>query len=322
MKREHDASLDADERALAAQLRRLPPHGEPSADLDARILALARDAGAAPRRPAASPRRHWPAYASAAAICVLAAGLAWQLWPAHVQRDARLSAPDAAPAPETPAVSPAPPIEETPDESRAAPVPPPAAEIVPPAIEARREPSPQPPRPTPPAPPTPQPAIASTAEAAAPATASGTVSGNAAPAPVGTSATPPPPPPSIANAPAPPAPPAPAPAADSAAPAGAAAMANDAARSREAKSTAAVNAMRAKAAPDVEIENGYDARPPATVQDASVRNDWLKRIRELVANGDREGARASLQEYKSRYPDATIPADLQPLLASPPAKTP
>lgn len=83
-----------------------------------------------------------------------------------------------------------------------------------------------------------------------------------------------------------------------------------------------VNAMRAKAAVAADTENGYDARPPATVQDTSVRNDWLKRIRELMAQGDRDAARRSLLEYRARYPDATIPADLQPLLATPPAKTP
>ena len=81
-----------------------------------------------------------------------------------------------------------------------------------------------------------------------------------------------------------------------------------------------MNAMRAKTAGDT--ENGYDTRPPATVQDTSVRNDWLKRIRELMAQGDRDGARSSLLEYKTRYPDATIPSDLQPLLAPPPTKTP
>lgn len=81
-----------------------------------------------------------------------------------------------------------------------------------------------------------------------------------------------------------------------------------------------MNAMRAKTADDT--ENGYDARPPATVQDTSVRNDWLKRIRELMAQGDHDGARSSLQEYRARYPDVAIPADLQPLLATPPAKTP
>lgn len=80
------------------------------------------------------------------------------------------------------------------------------------------------------------------------------------------------------------------------------------------------NAMRAKAAVAVDTENGYDARPPATVQDISVRNDWLKRIRELMTQGDRDGARSSLQEYRTRYPEATIPADLQALLATPPAK--
>ncbi|PNS07954.1 hypothetical protein Lysil_2130 [Lysobacter silvestris] len=101
----------------------------------------------------------------------------------------------------------------------------------------------------------------------------------------------------------------------------AAVPAESAAKAREAKTaTPAMNAMRVQSAADT--ENGYDARPPATVQDSNVRSDWLKRIRELMAQGDRDGARSSLQEYKTRYPDATIPADLQPLLAAPPPKSP
>ncbi len=99
-------------------------------------------------------------------------------------------------------------------------------------------------------------------------------------------------------------------------------MAKDAARLREARSLdSTVNATQARVAAD-NVENGFDARPPATVQDASVRNDWLKRIRELVAKGDRDAARASLREYRSRYPDIPVPADLQPLLATPPTKSP
>jgi hypothetical protein len=97
--------------------------------------------------------------------------------------------------------------------------------------------------------------------------------------------------------------------------------ANSAAKAREARGAAPpLTAARVQSTTDT--ENGYDARPPATVQDSSVRADWLKRIRELVTQGDRDGARRSLQEYKARYPEATIPADLQPLLATPPAKTP
>ena len=300
MKRhEEDPPLDAEERALAAQLRRLPPHGEPTSELDARILAMARTASGG-RRPAPWYRR-LPGYASAAAVCVLAAGLAWQLWPAHVQRSERTTTPASVPPPPKPVsdVIPAPPKEI---------VMPPAADSAAEATvaasaqdnEAPTARAPQQPRPAPPrneAPATPQPStIPSTGEVSAYSTTPATVAPAAvAPAPAPPAPPAPPPPP-------PPAPPAPAmePAASVAVP--------------------AINAMRAQKTADT--EDGYDARPPATVQDANVRTDWLKRIRELMAQGDRTGARSSLQEYKTRYPDATIPADLQPLLAPPPAKTP
>ncbi len=307
MKRHEDAPLDAEERALAAQLRRLPPHGEPAPDLDARILAMARTAGGG-RRPAPWYRR-MPGYASAAAVCVLAAGLAWQMWPAHVQRSEHAATP--APVPPAPKpVAEAPPAQDDASVAQdsigdkasaeaAAAVPPPK-EILPP--------QPQRPAPARPVPPMPQPPIVSSAN---------DVSSYSAPPPAAAA-------PVLAPPPAPPAPPAPPPPVQSMEAAPAAAPAEGMAKSREqpkpAPASVTVSATRAKAAEGT--ENGYDARPPATVQDSSVRSDWLKRIRELMAQGDRDGARSSLLEYKSRYPEATIPADLQPLLAAPPAKTP
>lgn len=304
MKRhEEDLPLDAEERALAAQLRRLPPHGEPAPDLDARILAMARTANGG-RRPAPW-YRSLPGYASAAAVCVLAAGLAWQLWPAHVQRTERV----ATPAPVPPPPAPAKPVAEVlPASQETATA---AQDSVADKVDAAPPPReviapPQPPRPAPKVsvPPTPQPPIVSSTDE---------TSAYSAPEPaVAARVMAPPAPP-----PAPPAPPAPPP--QTVAPA---AAAEGGVKSREQQKTAApaMNAMRAKTADNT--ENGYDARPPATVQDTSVRNDWLKRIRELMAQGDRDGARSSLQEYRTRYPDATIPSDLQPLLAPPPTKTP
>lgn len=316
MKRHEDASLDAEERALAAQLRRLPPHGEPAPDLDARILAMARTANGG-RRPAPW-YRGLPGYASAAAVCVLAAGLAWQMWPAHVQRGEHATASTPVPPPPKPVAEASPAQEDTAsvaadagvaDKSTAA-MPAAPHEVLPP---------PQPPRPAPARmPPTPQPAIIPSAN---------DVSSYAAPAPAAAA-------PALAPPPAPPAPPAPPPPSPvqsmDATPAAASAKGSVELREQpkpapaSAPAPVTVNAMRAKAAAatSADTENGYDARPPATVQDTSVRNDWLKRIRELMAQGDRDGARSSLQEYRTRYPDATIPADLQPLLATPPAKTP
>ena len=72
--------LSPEERALADQLARLGPHGEPSAALDARILAAAHDAIAVSA--AARPRsRRWPVGLGVAATTLLAVGIAWQLRP-------------------------------------------------------------------------------------------------------------------------------------------------------------------------------------------------------------------------------------------------
>ena len=314
MKRHEDAPLDAEERALAAQLRRLPPHGEPASDLDARILAMARTANGGRRSP--PWYRRLPGYASAAAVCVLAAGLAWQLWPAHVQRGEHAAASAPVPPPPKPVAEGLPAPQETAsatDDSTADQAAADAAAAPPKVILPSQPPRPAPARPVPP---TPQPAIVSSendvSSYSAPAAA-------AAPAMAPPTAPPPAPP-------APPAPPPPSAALQSMQTAPAATSAEGTVKLREqakpAPAPVTVNAMRAKAAVAADTENGYDARPPATVQDTSVRNDWLKRIRELMAQGDRDGARGSLQEYRARYPDATIPADLQPLLATPPAKTP
>jgi hypothetical protein len=41
---------------------------------------------------------------------------------------------------------------------------------------------------------------------------------------------------------------------------------------------------------------------------------WIERIRARVNAADGDGARESLRRFHARYPDANIPADLQPLL--------
>jgi hypothetical protein len=45
-----------------------------------------------------------------------------------------------------------------------------------------------------------------------------------------------------------------------------------------------------------------------------VRAAWLQRIRELVADGELDAARASLREFVRRHPDEPLPDDLRPLL--------
>lgn len=89
MSRPHEP-LTPEERELAAQLARLGPHGGPSPQLDARILAAARAAVDAPQPapassapPARVPRSRWPLGLGVAASVLLAAGVAWQLRPVH-----------------------------------------------------------------------------------------------------------------------------------------------------------------------------------------------------------------------------------------------
>ena len=76
-----DDRLDKEERELAAQLARIAPHGEPSADLDARILAMAERglAGVAPVSAQRQPPRRWPVWLGLAASLTVVAGLAWRL---------------------------------------------------------------------------------------------------------------------------------------------------------------------------------------------------------------------------------------------------
>lgn len=92
MNRRPTEPLDSEERLLAAQLARLGPHGEPSADLDARILAAAHDAVIA--RPSSSRRKpRWPVAMGLAASALLAVGIAWQLRPVDELRSAGQAVP-------------------------------------------------------------------------------------------------------------------------------------------------------------------------------------------------------------------------------------
>ena len=88
------APLDqtAEERALALRLARVGPHGEPSPQLDATVLAAARAALDAPSVPSHRSRR-WPVALGVAASLVLAVGVAWRLRPLPPGSTADLSAP-------------------------------------------------------------------------------------------------------------------------------------------------------------------------------------------------------------------------------------
>lgn len=61
-------------------------------------------------------------------------------------------------------------------------------------------------------------------------------------------------------------------------------------------------------APDADV-------PPATVDTPEVRDAWLRRIGELQRQGLTTEARASLAEFRRRYPEAVLPAALRALEA-------
>lgn len=313
--RSPDDRLDAEECALAAMLPR--PHGraEPGPELDARILAAARaatrPAGAAPPR-----RRSWIAPTALAASLMLAVGLAWQLRPPESLRSQAPVA-EAAPA-EADAMAVR--MIEAPSAAASgeSPAPPPMAATPPPA----------------------EPAVAGKVASAPPAAAA---KPEAAPAPMRAPVPPPPPP-----APAAPvadeffaAPAASAEQAAAPARAPAPALAKSARTSdpvRERASTAAGNATKppvrdearqaADAAtldtvtvlesesgskPESESEQPEQEVPPATADSPEVREAWLRRIGELLKQGKAKEAKASLDEFRRRYPEAAIPPELRKL---------
>lgn len=57
--------------------------------------------------------------------------------------------------------------------------------------------------------------------------------------------------------------------------------------------------------------------PPATVASPAVRDAWLLRISQLLEQGNRQDAKASLAEFKRRYPNAVLPPALKALDSEP-----
>ena len=296
--------LDADERALAAQLPRLHGRIEPDAALDSRILAAAHAAVSSPRQ-VPKRRRGWIVPLTAAASVSLAVGLAWQLQPppapqaspAHVpvatggaaayeQDQAFVHAPDAAPPPPPAAVMakpmPAPPMRQ-------------AAPVTDTARIARE---------------------AAPTEPAAESVAAAPMFVPPPPSPVVTDTVP------VASAPplpppAPPAPPVPSQAAmarssdtlDTVTVSGAS-VREQAKRARRNEAEAAADAMTseqfAKAVDEEDV-------PPATMNAPAARDAWLRRIGELQQQGRIDEAKASLAEFRRRYPEAVLPAELRKL---------
>jgi hypothetical protein len=292
--------LTTEERALAQRLARLGPHGEPSPALDARILAAAHDAAA--RHGGTRPQRRWPVAFGIAASLALAVGIAWQLRPLPQTTAAYQSeAPAAASVPATPERAA---VADSMTESATAPADATAAAQQSDAAPAISTPAPDASResaktmksaaPPPPAEPMTEPDIVfdSPAPAAAEAAAQAVTTVEA---PGAFSAQPPPAPP----------------------------MASDKRRSAAAAADAAASTLpetdtldRLQATGTTEAaasdEPGTDV-PPATMTSPEARDAWLARIRELLAAGKPDAARASLREFKHRYPDDPLPDDLRAL---------
>ncbi|MDO5505516.1 MAG: hypothetical protein Q4F49_04380 [Pseudoxanthomonas suwonensis] len=346
--------LDPTERALADRLAadRTP---QPSAALDARILAAARAAAGGSQgststgqRPRA--RTRWPLWSGVAASIALALGIAWQLRPLPGEQqpyDERPPAVNGTPAvaasdatPQEPALS------ATPGEStttpEAAEVPPLRSvtrqtarpEARPPAIPASTPP------PVvldddeavasdavvlPPAPPVPA-ARVPAASSAATETAEHATSDDPgrperkATEPMSSASHPPPPPPpapvTSPSAPVPAAPPTSAPTTRAGAALPTAARSAAAVQRAPDKTTTDDAATPSeRTAFDGWTREQINADPPATVDDVAVQLAWLQRVRELMTKGRTHEARSSLAEFVRRYPHTRVPEDLKPLLA-------
>lgn len=303
--------LTAEERALAARLARLGAADGPPPALDARILAAAHHAVL--RAPA--PRRRWPMAFGAAASVALAVGIAWQMRPAQettqvhaeraMSRAPGMSGPSAAEelpiaqdsamaeagdAAAMPAIAPPPPAAATArpqaaEADAAAPVEQ-AAEPVQDRRKAFPAESAAPPPPPPPAPPAPQENTAADIVFDTPATV-------AAPASA---------PEAGADAPR-----------DAAAQRRSEDSAQAAARAPEMDQVTVTGSRIAREREGFTDEE-LDEQPPATADSPQVQRAWLQRIREMVAAGNLEEARASLGEFKRRYPRYALPDDLRELV--------
>lgn len=304
--------LTQEERALAARLARLGAPGGPPAALDARILGAAHDAVL--RAPARRRARRWPLAFGAAASVALALGIAWQLRPtddttqvfqeSDMARAPRASGPSAADELPMAADAAAPAADAASAESSALPQ---ASVDAPAATAAPRQ-------------------AAQSLQAPARVEEAEAFPPQAQPAPPPAPPAPPPPPaPAAGNAASDIVFDAPAAVAAPAPPQEADALREASARERRASSEKAVAhdpeldqitvtgsrvAREREGFTDAEL----DDEPPATADSPQVQRAWLQRIREMVAAGDRDGARASLEEFRRRYPRYALPDDLRDLL--------
>ena len=335
--------LDAEERALRAQLPRLHGRGEPGPLLDASILSAAR--AAATKAPPRPRRRSWIMPLSVAATVTVAVGLAWRLQPPdaapafeqaaseyaaseqaaseqaaveYVRPDvassvaaepaaapqaadaaARISRIEAAPAaPELVAPASAP-VQR---KARTHVVLPSEQELVTQAAPMSAPAAPAPPAPPPPAPSVPR--IATDSVASEAAMVADAPAPTSAPKPVASAA---PPTSQIAAR------------ASAQQQAQAIAAEKDAAARMARSKQAASQAARAAAADVQAFEMADDEAPPVSMDMPAAREAWLRRIIELLDQGETQNARESLAEFRRRYPNATLPPRLDALEKAKPA---
>ena len=82
---------------------------------------------------------------------------------------------------------------------------------------------------------------------------------------------------------------------------------------------AASQAARAAAADVQAFEMADDEAPPVSMDMPAAREAWLRRIIELLDQGETRNARESLAEFRRRYPNATLPPRLDALETAKPA---
>lgn len=306
--RDHDidgnGALTPEERALARRLARTGAQAEPSAALDARILAAAHAAAADADERVPPMRRHsyrrarhrsarWPVLFAFVGSLALAFGIAWQLRPLPApvaeRADAAGEDPLAAykPPPRTMSARPIPP------KPLNVPAPPPAEP--PPGAPSRRAAI--------------RPATPEDAERKPRAFDDGHFMDEAVPAPTAREA--------VADAAAP------APAAPAAAMAQQATPDPSPAQAPAAKAASALQRdadAAARSAHEARVrqepafaEAEEDEVPPATADSPEVRDAWIARIRELLRTGDADAARESLRAFRARYPAHVLPEDLRAL---------
>ncbi len=342
-------ALDAEERALAKSLPRLHGRTAPGPDLDASILAAAQAAvhparaARAETRSETRPRLRWIAPASLAASMVLAVGMVWQLRPLPALESAQPAVQsDGVDIAAVRMIEPAPYDKPTPVMKS---IPAPARSTTParqleslpvindqegtPSPEAQRVQSPVPvpsppvlpvstPHPAPPAPPPPPvagiaaeapPRVGSAAKPSA-ASSANTLDSQTYDRAMRARST------------------APATAADAnsdvfaqEAPPASADKAGMIERTQQAARKAAAPAP---AMPEVRketrmasdagfVDDPDEDVPPATVNSPAVRDAWLHRIGELLEQGKLQEAKASLAEFRRRYPSAVLPPRLRAL---------